>query len=194
LISTEGRIAVLDTYASLLIPLIMFAVVWGQSFWSNLVSSFNIMFASHMAFNYSIPLSNLINDQAPDWSGFTEFLCIWVVFIVVFVILRAITGNISKLPVRFGAKFDKGWDVYGCFQVSIIMWGWVAFTMLAAPIGTESFGRMKGTQGFTPTASIAASYGRVHFQFPSQLGMGGRPFDLRTAAEARHKRAEAMGD
>lgn len=184
----------LDTYASLLIPLIMFAVVWGQCFWSSLITSINIVLASLMAFNYAIPLSNLINEQAPDWSGFTEFLCIWVVFLVVFMILKVITEKISKLPPRMGPKYDKALDVFGCVLVSTVMWGWIAFTLFAAPIGTDSFAKMKGADGFSPTGAVASSYGRGMFQLPSQLGMGGKPFDLRSAAEARHRRARSLGD
>lgn len=183
----------LDTYASLLIPLIMFAVVWGQCFWSNLLSSINITLASLMAFNYSIPLANLINDQAPEWGGFTEFLCIWVVFIIIFVVLRAITSAISKLPPRMGPKLDKGLDAFGCVLVSFVMWSWVAFTLFSAPIGTESFSNMLGS-GSSPTALVGQLYGKTVFELPSKLGMGGRQFDFRSAANARHERAQAMGD
>lgn len=183
----------LDTYASLLIPLIMFAVVWGQCFWSNLLSSINITLASLMAFNYSIPLANLINDQAPEWGGFTEFLCIWVVFIIIFVILRAITTAISKLPPRLGPKFDKGLDAFGCVLVSFVMWSWVAFTMYSAPIGTESFTKMLSGPT-SPTRVVGQIYGSTVFELPSKLGMGGRPFDARAAVNARHKRAQAMAD
>jgi len=184
---------VLDTYASLLIPLIMFAVVWGQCFWSNLLSSINITLASLMAFNYSIPLANLINDQAPEWGGFTEFLCIWVVFIIVFVILRAVTSAISKLPPRMGPKFDKGLDAFGCVMVAFVMWSWAAFTMYSAPIGTEGFKNMLDG-GSSPTALVAQVYGKTVFELPSKLGMGGREFDFASAANARHKRAQALGD
>ncbi|PQO45611.1 CvpA family protein [Blastopirellula marina] len=167
---------------------LLFAVAYSQCFWTNFLNSLLVILSSAVAVNYAQLLANLINDQAPDWSGFTEFLCMWVVFIIVFLIAKLICNQLSKFPVRTGKKQDPIFDWIGCGLVTLVMYCWICFTFLASPVGEEGFNNMMRS-GLPSSAGRA--YGFVVFQLPSEFGMnlGGQKFDVQQYAKARLDRA-----
>ena len=171
----------------ILLPVVIFAVAYGQCFWSNFIKALNIILCSALAFNYAQPLANLINEQAPDWSAFTEFLCMWVLFIVLFLISNSVCNLVSRYPVRMGKQLDPILDIAGGAVLTAALYGWICFSLFAAPVGEEGFSQMMQS-GFTN--QVGQAYGRVAIGIPSQLGMGGKPFDITRWAEKRLQRAK----
>lgn len=171
---------------SIVLPLGIFAVAWNQCFWTNFLNCLLIVLSSALAFNYAQGLANLINEKAPDWSGFTEYLLIWLLFIIIFAISKGVCNYLSKYPVRFGKKFDQAFDIGGCVLFTIVMYGWICFTFFASPVGEEGFNNMMKSG---PPSMAGQSYGQVVFGLPSKLGMGGQPFDMGQYAMTRLGRA-----
>ncbi|PHR95173.1 MAG: hypothetical protein COA78_30690 [Blastopirellula sp.] len=176
---------------SLLIPLSLFALVWNQGFWTNIVSCFNIVFASAFAISYAGPLSQKLVEKWATGYYFAEFLCIWLIFILAFIILRTITSTLSKVPVRLGDKLDPFADWIGAVMVSVVMYSWVCFSLFAAPIASDGFKDMLGSGG-SPSNMAANIYGKVVIEWPSQFGMGGTKITTIKYAGDRMGRANEL--
>lgn len=168
--------------------ILLFAVAYSQCFWTNFLNSLLVILSSAVAVNYAQLLANLINDQAPDWSGFTEFLCMWLLFIIVFLIAKLICNQLSRFPVRTGKKLDPIFDWIGCGLLTLVMYSWISFTFFASPVGEEGFNKMM--RGSIPYAA-GRSYGFVVMQLPSNFGMnlGGQNFDVKDYITKRLDRA-----
>ncbi|PQO27163.1 hypothetical protein [Blastopirellula marina] len=170
------------------LPLVLFAVAYSQCFWTNFLNCLLIILCSALSFNYAQLLANLINDQAPEWSAFTEFACMWLVFIITFLIGKLICNQLSKFPVRMGEKYDTAFDWVGCGLQTIVLYGWICFSLFASPVGDDGFIQMM--RGGIPS-SVAQAYGTIIMGLPSNLGMGigGQPFDVGKYASTRTQRA-----
>ncbi|GAA4429206.1 hypothetical protein [Bremerella cremea] len=172
-----------------LLPVVIFAVAWSQCFWTNLINGLLIVLSSALAFNYAQLLADMINKQAPEWSAFTEFGVMWLLFWIIFSCSKFLTMTLSKYPVRFGGKRDPWFDFIGCVWVMNLMYGWICFTFFASPIGDPGFINMMASRG-TPTNMMGMMYGASVIGLPSHLGMtGSQPFDPTKWAKSRLERA-----
>ncbi|MGY8767016.1 MAG: hypothetical protein ACKVH8_01130 [Pirellulales bacterium] len=166
-------------------------MVWNQDFWTNILSCFNIVLASTLAISYAGVLSHKLIGSWATGYYFAEFLCIWLIFIIAFIVLRTITGMLSKVPVRFGEKLDPIANWVGTAAVSLVMYSWVCFSLFAAPIASDGFTAMMGSSG-SPSNMAANAYGKLVFDLPSSLGMGGPHLSVSQYAGDRMSRAKEL--
>lgn len=172
--------------------LALFAVFWNQCFWTNFLNCHMVILCSVIAVNIAPESAAKINEKAPEWSGFTEFIFIWFLFWCFYGSLRKYVNWLSKFPVRFGKKVDPIFDWVGTAMITIVMYSWISFTLFASPVGEPNFiGMMNGP---SVPSFAGRTYGYLVIQLPSNLGMPGDRFNMVEFARTRFERAQAEAD
>jgi uncharacterized membrane protein required for colicin V production len=115
-------------------------LLWLQGAWSNLITFFNLIFAALVASSFFEPLSTLLEDnRMTRWRFLTEFLFIWLLFSLTFLVMRLVTDIISKERVEFLPAVEH--SVCGVMSV-VNAWVLVCFitmTLHLAPLGSTPF-------------------------------------------------------
>ena len=150
------------TVFNVAIILIIVAMTRTEGFWGNLLLMFNAIFAAILASNLFEPAARFMDNQAGSFTYFWGFLCLWVLFAMIFAILRATTDQISETKVRF--KFPV--ELPGGIIASLIC-GWIVvcfflFSLHTAPLARTNF---KNAFGTSPDASH-------FFMSPDHLWLG----------------------
>ena len=91
--------------------------------WTNLIRLFNLIFSGLIATTYFETLAGTLEGFAPSYTYLLDFLSIWLIFIVVYAILRELTIRLSVVKVWFPAIIDK----WGGVALAVIL----GFTMLS---------------------------------------------------------------
>jgi hypothetical protein len=86
---------------------------------------FNVVFAGMIAFNFYEPLAALLDQTGINW-GFSDTLCLLLLFIVSVVALRLITETLAPAMVRFPTPiYHVGRLIFGlagaCVTVAILL-------------------------------------------------------------------------
>ena len=107
--------------------------------WSNFITLINFFIASLVASSFYITLAHDLAKNMPDYSALADFISLWIIFVVVFVVCRTITDVLS--PTR--VKFDIATEMVGRSVLSIwIACVFVAFTLFSfhmAPLHPDAF-------------------------------------------------------
>jgi hypothetical protein len=122
-----------------LVMLICVAMCWNEGLWGNAITLINVMLAAMIATNYYEPLASFIDDQMPSYTYLWDFLSIWLLFAVVFGVLRAITDTLSKTKVRFKMPVEHAGRILLAFMVGYVMMAFTAMTLHMAPLGERPF-------------------------------------------------------
>ena len=78
-----------------------FGMVWMDGFWSAAITTLGVVLAGLVASNYAPVLAQVIEGVLPDFAYFWDYLSFWLLFALVFGVLRTVTDLLSKHHVRF---------------------------------------------------------------------------------------------
>ena len=113
-----------------------------EGLWGSALMFFNVLFAALIAFNFYEPLAKLIDSTGIGW-GFSDTLCLMLLFSITTLILRMTTETIAPAQVRFPVPiYHAGRLLFGLGGASITM----AVILLAfhcAPVYKQIFGVVK---------------------------------------------------
>src|SRR5271163_3628696 len=91
----------------IIINLIVVVLVLGLTYaltseglWGSALMFFNVLFAALITFNFYEPLARLLDSTGIPW-GFSDTLCMLLLFCVALVALRLTTETIAPVMVRF---------------------------------------------------------------------------------------------
>lgn len=103
---------------------LMYALT-SEGLWGSALMFFNVVFGGMIAFNFYEPLANLLDQTGIGW-GFSECLCLLVLFGVSVVALRLTTETLAPAMVRFPMPvYHAGRLVFGmagaCVTIAIII-------------------------------------------------------------------------
>ncbi len=73
------------------------AMLIREGFWSNTLTLINVVTAALIATSYWEPLATWLDEQIPSFTYLLDFISIWAIFVLAFVILRATPGQVSKV-------------------------------------------------------------------------------------------------
>ncbi len=130
-------------YLSLILWAILFtsvAMLIREGVWSNLITLINVICAGLIASSLFEPLADKFESSMPSFTYLADFLTIWGLFVVSFIVLRVVTEQLSKARVRF--RMPVEWAAGGVLALWI---GWVlvcftCMTLHTAPLALHSFG------------------------------------------------------
>jgi hypothetical protein len=131
---------------ALIIDLIVVVLVLGLTYaltseglWGAALMFFNVLFGALITFNFYEPLARLLDSTGIPW-GFSDTLCMLLLFSITVMILRMTTETIAPAQVRFPAPiYQVGRLVFGLGGAAIT----IAIVILAfhcAPVYKKIFG------------------------------------------------------
>ena len=97
-----------------LLPLLMVVIIfvcmatlYSEGMWSNAIRLINAVTAALVATNYFEPLARWLDNKLSAGTYAWDFSALWILFAVVFGILRSATDAISRIRVRFPLLADQ---------------------------------------------------------------------------------------
>ncbi|MGA2067323.1 MAG: CvpA family protein [Thermoguttaceae bacterium] len=127
---------------SLLLLLILAAcvgVLYKEGMWDNAVRLVNVVVAGVLATAWFEFVAYDMKVVFPSYVYLVDYLTIWTLFCIYYVVLRAVTGVLSRVQVRFLKLADR---IGGVVFSALVGWVMVAFTLTTfhtAPLGTNFF-------------------------------------------------------
>ena len=133
-----------------LIFIVVVAVAWWFGFWNSTISTVNLIIASLIASSAYHTVANKIIVSQSSFIFLADFLAIWMVFILSFIVLRGLTDSLSG----YRLKFDPMVEMVGRSVMAI----WVAgvftcfsmFTLQLAPLTPDFYGGRGSDEGTIP--------------------------------------------
>jgi hypothetical protein len=121
-----------------LILLLTYALT-SEGLWGSALMFFNVLFGALIAFNFYEPLARLLDSTGIGW-GFSDTLCMMLLFSFSVLILRMTTETIAPAQVRFPMPvYHIGRLVFGLGGASITM-AVVILAFHCAPVYKKIFG------------------------------------------------------
>ena len=115
------------------------SLVWMHGFWGAAVTLLNVLFAGLLATNLCFVLSDQLNSVLKSFTYFWDFLSFWLIFTILFLVLRSITDTISKTRVRFIQPVEIAGRSVIALAVAWIMVCIICFSLHMAPIPKTGF-------------------------------------------------------
>ncbi len=116
------------------------AMLVREGLWSNTITLINVVTAALLATNLWEPVADWLESQAPTYTYLLDFLAIWLVFCASFILLRAITDQLSRVQVRFKKPVNlAGGGIMGLW-VGWVLVCFTAMTLHMAPLGLNTLG------------------------------------------------------
>ncbi|MCP4464490.1 MAG: CvpA family protein, partial [Planctomycetaceae bacterium] len=124
---------------------------WFMGFWNNVITFVNTIFAACIASNYFEPVADAIDGGTNSSTYLLDFVAIWLLFFLSFVVLRTVTDMLSKHQMNF----DKWLEMSGRTVFSLATaWVFVCFMQFSFhtapfPPGAGNFQARPDSVNFT---------------------------------------------
>lgn len=102
--------------------------------WTNLIRLFNLIFSGLIATTYFETLAGTLEGVLPAFKSLSDFLSIWLIFVVVYALLRFLTIKLSLVRVWFPAIIDKWGGVALAVILGFTMLSFSVFALYTAPL------------------------------------------------------------
>ena len=119
---------------------ICFAMLISEGLWGNAITFFNVVTAALLANNYFEPAAALLEEHLPSFKYFVDFVALWLIFIVVYLILKLITERVSRVKVRFRKPVETAGGLAFAALVGWIMMSFSLMSFHMAPLEVDAFG------------------------------------------------------
>ncbi len=144
------------TMILILIFIISVASTWWFGLWSNLLTLVNLLLSALIATSFYQNLLFQMNTQMPTYAVLLPFISVWLLFVLSFIIFRALTDSLSGLQL----KFDKITELTGrsllALTVAWVLVCFVSFTLQMAPLPTDLFKRKSDDLASAPRTAEEA--------------------------------------
>jgi uncharacterized membrane protein required for colicin V production len=127
----------------ILIVIICAAMLWNEGLWGNAITLVNVTLAALIATNYYEPIAAMIENVGETtltYTYFWDFLAIWLLFVVVYSIMRTVTDFLTKTKVKFKAPIEHTGRILLALMVGYVMMAFTAMTLHMAPVPEHAFG------------------------------------------------------
>lgn len=159
------------TILMLIILFASVAMLVREGLWSNTIRLFNVITAGLLATSLWEPVADWLEGMAPTFTYLLDFLALWLVFCVAYIVLRAAADKLSRVQVRFKQPVNMGG---GAFVALWIGWVLVCFTSMTLHTAPLSRDFMNGALSPDPQAStfLGFSPDRQWLAFVQQVSRG----------------------
>ena len=133
-----------------LIWVICVAMLWNEGMWTNCVNLVNVLLAALIAMNYWEPVAAFAESRMASYTYVLDYLSLWLLFFVAFIVLRAATDALSKTQVKFKMPVEQTGRV-----LSVVLIGWVMVCFFLATLHTAPLARtaVRGSFEATPMSN-----------------------------------------
>ena len=116
------------------------AMLFREGLWSNALTLFNVVFAGLLATTMWEPVADWFDSMFPTRTYWWDFVSLWAVFGVSFIILRAVSDTISRIRVRLKAPVDMTGSVVLSLIIGWVLVSFVTVTLHTAPLAADCLG------------------------------------------------------
>jgi len=164
------------------------AMLYNDGMWSNSIRLINTITAGLLAMNFFEPVADWLEQQAPTYGYFCDFIALWGLFIVFSLIFRLVTDRLSKVKV----KFLKMADQIGSGVLALWV-GWVMVCFTMASLHTAPLARNCLAESFQPEERMFLGFApdRQWLGFTQKMSQG--PYE-RSVSEAEWKAEKKIFD
>ncbi|MBI2823879.1 MAG: CvpA family protein [Planctomycetia bacterium] len=120
-----------------LLLLAVLAAIANEGLWSNAIALVNIVTAALVATNFFEPMSAWWRTRWPGGVHVWDFLALWLLFAVVYSIMKAATDFLSKTRVRFPLALDRAGGYFFAAWVGWVLVCFTAMTFHTAPLARD---------------------------------------------------------
>jgi hypothetical protein len=167
----------------IVIFLVSFAMLFGQGIWANVLTLINVIMAALLATTMFEPLATWLDSQAPTFTYVLDYMALWGLFALFFVIFRAGSDMLSKTQVRFKRVVDLAGGSFFALWTSWVLVCFITMSLHTAPLARNALGG-----SFQPTPEARMFFGLA----PDQQWLG---FTQKISAGAFSTSApEGMGE
>lgn len=113
-------------------------VMWMHGLWGNAVTLINMILAMLLATNFFEPAAALVDSFMPSATYFLDVVCLWVLFLIFFGLLRTITDGLSKVHVKFIMPVEMAGRSLLAIWCGWLMVCFVTFSLQMAPLNSPT--------------------------------------------------------
>ena len=151
---------------SILIVLFVPLINWWFGFWNNMLTMINCLLAALIATNAYPAISEFVVNLDKDENSFAyvgDFVGLWAVFVISFMLLRGFTDSLSKYRLKFDIITEMAGRTVFSIGTAIVMLCFTNFTLQLAPLDQELF-----SESGKPTSATDAAVSSL----PDQMWIG----------------------
>lgn len=130
--------------------IIILATTWFLGLWNNIITLVNTIFAAMFASNFFEPMADKIDGGESSYTYLLDFVSLWLLFFIAFVVLRTATDLLSRYQLKFNIWVDRiGTTICSC----VTAWVFICFMMFTFhtapfPPGEGNFQAKPSTSNF----------------------------------------------
>jgi hypothetical protein len=125
--------------ASLLF-IVVAAATWWFGLWSNLITLVNLLLSGLIASSVYQNVADQINEFQPSFALLVDFISVWLVFILSFMVLRSITDTLSGYRMVFHPLVEMSGRTILSLWIAGVFVCFTFFTLQLAPLDRDFFG------------------------------------------------------
>jgi hypothetical protein len=122
------------TICSFVVLLVCFAFLWNEGMWSNALTMMNTVLAGLLATSYFEPLANWLEELLPTYTYVLDFLSLWLLFALVYSLLREFTDRLSRYRVRFKKPVETAGSAVFALGTGWVLLCFAMMTLHTAPL------------------------------------------------------------
>jgi uncharacterized membrane protein required for colicin V production len=123
----------------ILIFIISFALLFGQGIWSNVLTLINVILAALLATAFFEPLATYLDSQMPTFTYIWDYLALWGLFAIFYIIFRTASDALSKTRVRFKQIVDLAGGSFFALWTSWVLVCFTTMSLHTAPLARNAF-------------------------------------------------------
>ena len=151
---------------SILIVLIVPLTSWWFGLWNNMLTMINCLLAALIATSAYPVVSELVVNLDKDENSYAyvgDFVGLWAIFVVSFMLLRGFTDLLSKYRLKFDTITEMAGRTVFSIGTAIVLLCFTNFTLQLAPLDQELF-----SESGKPTSAADAAVSSL----PDQMWIG----------------------
>lgn len=138
----------------LLIAVFVIAFTYRDGLWNNALRAINILFAILLAINFWEPLAGILENMYAGATYFWDFLALWAIFCLSYVLLTLATVALSRVKLRFKMIMDRAGGIAAATIAGLLLMSFAVVTLHTAPLAEKFF-----YGGFDPSARLVFGLG-----------------------------------
>jgi len=136
----------------ILLFILVIASTWWFGMWSNFITLINFFIASLVASSFYEPFAGFLAGQLSDYSALCDFLALWILFVGVYMLCRAITDSMSPRQMKFDIVTEMAGRSILSIWIACVFVAFTLFSLHMAPLHPNAFQQdvESSTLGFGP--------------------------------------------
>lgn len=113
----------------------LYGMRWKEGFWGNIIAVPAVFFSMLVAIGWWESLASFISTKVNAMLWVSDFLALWILFLLSLLIIGEVTRALSRVKVKFADPVEKGGNALALTLLFALIMGFYQFSMDLAPMG-----------------------------------------------------------